>query len=468
MNVVECVGGRAEDGAYDRGRVCGGKRQGSIDRLDATTQKLCPWLRSLVHTVGTSLQKAQRPNATPFFVGASSGSTTCSSPRMSILHAASNYSSTSSPFASTALASDQEYVLSIARLPGAYTASASAPSNKIYIFDERTLRSTHVLPGHTSGTTSLTTIESIANVGRPCLISSGLDGSIQVWDERTNSYSIKMTNMGQTRGLLCCAVSTDGLTVAAGTQLQGEDAHIIYWDPRQPAAPLRTHSSTHSDDVTVLRFSPAAPNLLLSASTDGLICTSTADEDDEDEAVVHVGSWNCSVSNAGWIYSSPSSGAKIWGHSDMETFSTWSDELDLRQSQDIRDPSLHNHAQHEWNTDYLISCHSSATSPELKVFVGSNQGDFSLLSNADLSTPAAPWTLCKTWANGHSGVVRSLLYDEQNSVILSGGEDSKINLWKANEEDNAMDVDSPPRASRDSRKRDREQEDDYDAKRARR
>lgn len=102
---------------------------------------------------------------------------------------------------------------------------------------------------------------------------------------------------------------------------------IFFRDPRQPAAPLRTHSSTHSDDVTVLRFSPDSPNILMSASTDGLISTSTADEDDEDEAVVHVGSWNTSISQADWIHTS--SGAKIWASSDMETFSTWSDEVRL-------------------------------------------------------------------------------------------------------------------------------------------
>lgn len=164
-----------------------------------------------------------------------------------------------------------------------------------------------------------------------------------------------MTNLGQSRGILCCDVSPDGLTVAGGTQLQGEDAHIVYWsalilfllfdffidfifgrDPRQPAAPLRTHSSTHSDDITVLGFSPNSPNVLMSASTDGLISTSTANENDEDEAVVHVGFWNTSVSQAGWMHTS--SGAKIWAHSDMETFSTWSDEVNI-----ILLPTLHKH-----------------------------------------------------------------------------------------------------------------------------
>ena len=32
-----------------------------------------------------------------------------------------------------------------------------------------------------------------------------------------------------TRSLLCADVSLDGLTVSAGTDLQGEDALILYW-----------------------------------------------------------------------------------------------------------------------------------------------------------------------------------------------------------------------------------------------
>ncbi|KAJ7122832.1 WD40-repeat-containing domain protein [Mycena epipterygia] len=379
----------------------------------------------------------------------------------SVLLPSPGFSTASAPVKTVSLSS-QAYVLSIAALPTYYAASASAPANTIDLFDKTTLLGVQTLPGHDVGTTSLRSVDTIGNIARPCLVSSGMDGSIKVWDERTNSHSVKMTNLGQARGLLCCDVSADGLTVAGGTQLQGEDAHIVYWDPRQPAAPLRTHGSTHSDDVTVLAFSPDSPNLLLSASTDGLISTSTVDEDDEDEAVVHVGSWNCSVSQAGWTHSP--SGAKIWASSDMETFSTWSDELDLLQSQDIRGPSLHNHAQHEWLTDYLITCHSSA---DVKVFVGSNQGDFALLANPNLAVPAAPWSLCSTWTNGHTGIVRSLLWDDQNDVVVTGGEDSKINVWtrpaaNTQPEDSAMEVDSP------SRKRDMDWEDEHDGKRARR
>ncbi|KAF9468780.1 WD40-repeat-containing domain protein [Collybia nuda] len=344
--------------------------------------------------------------------------------------------------------SSQSYILSIAALPAYYAASASAPSNTIDIFDKSTLQGIQTLPGHEVATTSLKTVENVAGISGKSLMTSGRDGSVKIWDERSNSHSIKMTNLGGNRGLLCCDVSSDGFTIAAGTDLQGDDALILYWDPRRPAAPIRTHSSTHSDDVTVLSFlklyaaTPSATrNALLSASSDGLISISNADEDDEDEAVINVGNWGCSISQAGW-FESPS-GPKVWAGSDMETFSTWSDELDLYQSTDIRLPSVHNQRR-LWVTDYLITCSSNLnTAPNLGVFVGSNEGDIALLSNANITAPDAPWYLHNLWTNGHVGIVRSLLFDEENRVLVTGGEDSKINVWPSlpPQDDNSMDVD---------------------------
>jgi hypothetical protein len=97
---------------------------------------------------------------------------------------------------------------------------------------------------------------------------------------------------------------------------------------------LRTHGSTHSDDITTLSYAPTRnetnQNIILSGSTDGLVSTSNADEDDEDEAVVQVRNWGCSVSQAGWIHGqSGSMSASIWAASDMETFSIWTSEVSL-------------------------------------------------------------------------------------------------------------------------------------------
>lgn len=95
------------------------------------------------------------------------------------------------------------------------------------------------------------------------------------------------------------------------------------------------HSSTHSDDITTISFRPeeigtCGRNILLSGSSDGLLCTSYADEDDEDEAIIHVGNLGSSISQAGWIHGSSDAQpkqAEIWAATDMETFSTWTPEV---------------------------------------------------------------------------------------------------------------------------------------------
>jgi len=128
---------------------------------------------------------------------------------------------------------------------------------------------------------------------------------------------------GEQRALLSCDVSSDGLTVATGTELKQDDALILYWDPRHPAAPLRKQTSTHSDDITAVNFSRTSGRQrdLLSGSTDGLVCISNAEEADEDEAVMYVGNLGSSIAQAGWM---PRTG--VWAASHMETFSLWSDE----------------------------------------------------------------------------------------------------------------------------------------------
>ncbi|KAI9466692.1 WD40 repeat-like protein [Lactarius psammicola] len=280
------------------------------------------------------------------------------------------------------------------------------------------------------GTTSLRAVDSLAGVNQKVIISSGKDGIVRVWDDRTCAAAIEMPFEGKQRTLLSCDVSSDGLTVAAGTELQQDDALVLYWDPRHPSAPLRKHTSTHSDDITTVSFSRSSErsrNLLLSGSTDGLVCISNAEESDEDEAVLHVGNLGSSISQAGWIGAGNGTRKGVWAATDMETFSLWSDELDLTNDLDIRGPSVHTQAR-TWVTDYLIGCHVSDDSG-LSVLVGSNEGDIALLRNAEFHDRTSPWSLERVWTGHHKGVVRSALLDERANVLLTGGEDAIFLAW---------------------------------------
>ncbi|KAF6762413.1 WD40-repeat-containing domain protein, partial [Ephemerocybe angulata] len=399
---------------------------------------------------------------------------------------------------STSGAQDSEaYILSIASINGAkeLAVATSSPSNAIHIVDAETLRFVRSLNGggplglgafqstvgkkgkqaaqagaggiqaHVGGVTCL---KAYGEKGEG-LISCGKEGSVVIWDARSGAAGVKMyaSGMGgKARPLLSCDISADGWTVAAGSELQGEDAVITYWDPRNPTATLRSHTSTHSDDVTVVSFAPtsyilpALPSspsgdlemssesqgessdklILLTGSTDGLLAISDANEEDEDEAVLLTANWGTSVAQAGWV-----GDQGVWAGSDMETFSTWSAELDPVLDFDIREPGAHTEKA-EWVTDYLVTAQSTANS-QLRVFVGSNEGDISLISTPQPLQKAAPsprkrksksiadagvapWCLHTSWTHQHVGVVRALLCDEKNGVVVSGGEDARLHVWR--------------------------------------
>ncbi|TFY69458.1 hypothetical protein EVJ58_g390 [Rhodofomes roseus] len=341
---------------------------------------------------------------------------------------------TLAPLKATSLPSEA-YVISIVSLPSFYALSASSPDNAIHLFDKSRLDRVRTIAGHEAGITCLRSASNFAGSTSPILLSSGKDGVIKAWDGRDPGNSPII----------------DGTVIAAGTELQGDDASLLYWDPRSPAAPLRIHSSTHSDDITAVHFSRTSPRHLLSGSSDGLLCTSNADEADEDEAGLHVGNWGCGIAQAGWIHTRAGPPG-IWASSDMETFSVWSGELDLVQDTDIRKPSIHRDDEFTWVTDYYIGAHNYHTVPQgldndLSMFVGSNEGDVALLTRSTLKDPNAPWVLSHSWQKGHVGVVRSVLWDEevtsqilirviritqmrsQNNILLTGGEDSRLNAW---------------------------------------
>lgn len=96
------------------------------------------------------------------------------------------------PLRSSSLPCDA-YVLAIASFGTYYAASASAPSDRIYLFDKSSLKTSQSFEGHQGGTTSLRGVDSVAGTNRRAIISSGYDGIVRVWDDRTGATAIKST-----------------------------------------------------------------------------------------------------------------------------------------------------------------------------------------------------------------------------------------------------------------------------------
>lgn len=94
-------------------------------------------------------------------------------------------------FLSSTSLHESNYVLALASLPNYYVASASSPSNKITLFDKAGLRSVQILPGHEDATTYLRTIYALGGSTRSTLLSSGKDGCVRAWDERSGGVSIQ-------------------------------------------------------------------------------------------------------------------------------------------------------------------------------------------------------------------------------------------------------------------------------------
>jgi len=95
------------------------------------------------------------------------------------------------PHVSAFLGHGDAYVLSLANLRSAYAALASSPSHRIDLLDKGSLRRIQTLPGHDLATTSIRVVESLAGFPNGALLSSGRDGLVKVWDDRSGSQAVR-------------------------------------------------------------------------------------------------------------------------------------------------------------------------------------------------------------------------------------------------------------------------------------
>ncbi|WVF65399.1 hypothetical protein IAT40_000126 [Kwoniella sp. CBS 6097] len=367
------------------------------------------------------------------------------------------------------------YILSITPSPTTPHLILRHPSSELTIADNQTLQPVDRLQGGHKGLISSVVADTEAGAG--ALWSAGKDANIVRWDERSRrAASVIKAFVRKPLPVTALAVSSRDHLVIGGTELVSSEAHILFWDDRNPSQPAYSHTSTHSDDITHLSLlpttstflrsvaagsssSPPLPDrLLLSSSTDGLVALSSMKETDEDEAVLAAENWGQSIADArAYLHKGK---MRVCARSDMDAVAIWEvgkgpeDELELQnlveyptESFKFKDFKLPQQgpnttqtateeraAKHHLKSDYLIDvCPSLGVSKNGAPItaIGTNDGDIILQHQSSSSTysPSAYLLSGPTKTRGHKDVVRALYHDLSNEAVYTGSEDGVLSGW---------------------------------------
>lgn len=266
-----------------------------------------------------------------------------------------------------------------------------------------------------------------ANEDENLFYTSSLDGTVKMWDTRTNakpSVTFKDDTDGaeKLKPISCFDVSCDGQFVCAGTPLVEADSYLLFWDVRKSSV-LGGYWEAHTDDVTQVRFNPARRSAMLSASTDGLINVYDVSKSNEDDALESSLNVESSVRKIDWMNVD---GDEIIGCiMDMETVQLWKiDDASpfVNFTRKILASTMY---LKSWDNAYISGMHINNDNEIL--FIGGsnvNKGEYlKLMAFSDGKLhPSA------TFENNKQ-VVRCSCFDQASELFLTAGETGIISAW---------------------------------------
>ena len=243
-----------------------------------------------------------------------------------------------------------------------------------------------------------------------------LDRSFKLWDSREQPCKATVSCKTGNLPISCISSSCDGQIVATGTEMVGEDSHILFWDRRNLGSPVLDFTECHQDDLTTISFHPSNPTVCFSAAVDGLICVFDLKEMDEEESLKRVLNCGSSVSQFN-IFGPNDSYLSCLTHVETMSLWNWNDGDCLKDHGDTRKlvPS----------SDYAIGTHFNADDQNLYLFTGNQDGEIQInhVGLHEIRT-------LNVLSSGHSDIVRCLsVVNSEAPLIVSGSEDGTISLW---------------------------------------
>lgn len=278
----------------------------------------------------------------------------------------------------------QTYVLDVALSSGQgaqqqLAASGSDNAIKLYSCTPDGLRLTGKLRGHEGVIGAIRFAK-----GSDVLWSAAADGNLVAWDTRTHQPGLRLNSQG-TASLLSMDIACDNSLIAAGTAMHGDDARVVFWDPRSGGS-VKEFVECHMDDVTQLRFHPTRPDVLATAGEDCLVnileLRADFDEDESLESVMNVGQ---TASRIGFF---GQSGEYVYCATNVETLSLWRT-MEADKLADFGDVRVRLAAA-SVDVDYIIDCTYDATRDKLLLLAGTFAGEGRVLDvTKDDITPVA-------------------------------------------------------------------------------
>jgi WD40 repeat protein len=267
------------------------------------------------------------------------------------------------------------------------------------------------------------------------------DRSVKIWDMRSLPVPIGSNHMLDDVSGVSCGL--DGWLMAAGC-----GTAINFYDLRMNSSggirKLGEYSDIHTDMITQIKFHPLRSTILTSAAEDGLICIYDTSVAAEEEAVMSILNTECPVRRYGFFGDNLEG---LYSLSTVETASIWH----FNSAQRISDfPNI----RETTGADYLVDCLYDPTSADrdaLNLLVGKYDG-LGYVVNVE-PNDLVPTSVRLT--GGHIATIRCAKMFSRSTgglspLIITGGEDARLNVWESISESTAPAVSSATAVSRNN------------------
>ncbi|KAF2070025.1 hypothetical protein CYY_008656 [Polysphondylium violaceum] len=284
---------------------------------------------------------------------------------------------------------------------------AAGSNNLIKVYDRTNHSIVSILKGHTDTIQQVRFFEDTDTV-----LSCSSDRSFRIWNIKDQSFK----SLNQKGEVFSFDVSKHNNTTLV---VMAVGSGIAIWDLSSNKL-VKSYESSHTEDVTRVKFHPLDKSKVVSCSVDGLICVHDLNAVEEDDEILYVLNAEDSIGNFGFF----GNDAKyIYTLSHTERLTTWdlSTGAKLKHYGDLR-TILTEKYQHDVN--YFVSCDFEPSTQSLILYAGDYNGGFFIYTvTADdvveLSKPQSQ----------HTDIIRNVYWDRNNNEIITSSEDSKICIW---------------------------------------